>query len=302
MEISQLEYVVAIAECRSMTRAAQRCGVAQPSLSQQLQKLERELGLVLFDRVGRGMLLTDAGRAFLPRARRILAEVGEVTRGLRQDIDQGAGSLSIGAIPTIAPYLLPDALVQLRKSRPACDVSIREDLTERLIDALVGGELDCAFFGTAIDHPLLDTEPLGEEELLVITPPGSRWKGRLLPEQLKREPTIVLDEMHCLGRQIEGFCSARGWGRRVVCRSTQLMTILELVRTGIGISLVPEMALATMADPGMRVLRLERNRPRRSITVAWRRDRRRPGAAIDLVAAARKNLAGLNKRGLARYI
>lgn len=289
MEMNQLDYFIAVAECGSVTRAAGRCKVAQPSLSQQLQKLEREFGLALFDRAGRGMILTDAGRAFLPRARRILADVTDATRSLRQDIEQGVGALAIGAIPTVAPYLLPDAVAALRKSRPACEISIREGLTEQLTEALVRGELDCAFFGTLIDHPLLTCEVLGEEELLVITPVGSHWKGELVPEQLKGAPTIVLDEMHCLGRQIEGFCTARGWGRRIVCRSTQLATIFRLVSTGMGISLVPEMALAE-SGKSIRTLRLKTNRPKRPITVAFRKDRQKPAAAVDLVQSIRMQL------------
>jgi len=289
MEINQLEYFVAVAECASVTRAAERCHVAQPSLSQQLQKLEREFGRQLFDRAGRGMLLTEAGKALLPRARRILAEVSDAARSIQRDIDEGVGSLAIGAIPTVAPYLLPDAVAALRKARPACELTIREDLTERLIEALAHGEIDCAFFGTQIEHPLLTCDLLGEEELLVVTPPRSKWQGELVPEQLKSEPTIVLDEMHCLGRQIEGFCSARGWGRRIVCRSTQLATILQLVSTGMGISLVPEMALPK-SGKSLRKVRLKQNRPKRPITVAFRRDRQRPAAAQDLVAAVKGKL------------
>ncbi|MDP1861810.1 MAG: LysR family transcriptional regulator, partial [Gemmatimonadaceae bacterium] len=144
MELQQLRYFVAAAEAGSVSRAAARCHVAQPSLSQQLRKLEEELGVPLFDRIGRGIAITDAGRAFLPRARRILAEVRDAELNLKNDVATGVGRLALGAIPTMAPYILPGALKTLRRKLPACEVSIREDVTESLVEALVDCEIDCA--------------------------------------------------------------------------------------------------------------------------------------------------------------
>ena len=144
MELHQLRYFVAIAEAGSVSRAAERCFVAQPSLSQQLKKLEQSLGATLFDRLGRGIALTDAGRALLPRARRILAEVRTTEANLQQEALDGPGTLVVGAIPTVAPYLIPPALRSIRRAYPGCAVSVREDLTEQLVEALENNEIDCA--------------------------------------------------------------------------------------------------------------------------------------------------------------
>src|ERR1700683_1224206 len=132
MELHQLRYFVAAAECGNVSRAAERCHVAQPSLSQQLQKLESLLGVALFDRIGRGIAITDAGRALLPRARQILAHVRDTESNLKRESEGCDGTLIVGAIPTMAPYLLPPALKKLRSSHPDCQISVREDLTENL--------------------------------------------------------------------------------------------------------------------------------------------------------------------------
>ena len=142
MNLRQLGYFVAVAETGTMIRAAERCHVAQPSLSQQIKKLEASVGASLFDRLGRGVALTDTGRALLPRARRILAEVREAEAHLGTDVDSGVGSLAVGMIPTMAPYLLPHLLPRLRSEFPGCRITVREDLTEILADGVAHVELD----------------------------------------------------------------------------------------------------------------------------------------------------------------
>src|SRR6266404_1872914 len=142
MELHQLRYFVAVAECGNVSRAADRCHIAQPSLSQQLRKLEENLGVKLFDRLGRGIAITDAGRALLPRARRVLAEVRETEANLKREADGCQGTLVVGAIPTMAPYLLPAALDRLRAAHPECQVNVREGLTETLVEALADNEID----------------------------------------------------------------------------------------------------------------------------------------------------------------
>ena len=278
MELDQLRYFLAAAECENVSRAAVRCHVAQPSLSQQLKKLENYLGVTLFDRLGRGVALTDAGRALLPRARRILSEVRDTESNLKREAEDCRGTLVVGAIPTMAPYLLPPALRQLRASYPACHVSVREDLTENLAEALADNEIDCALVSTPLPHESLDVEVLAEEELMVVVPPGHAWARREdvgMPD-LRGEPVVSLEEMHCLGRQIQGFCATRHMSPRVACRTTQLATILELVALGIGVSVVPEMAAA--ADGSGRCLYL-RLRPGQAVEANRRRLAPRPHPA-----------------------
>lgn len=292
MELHQLRYFVAAAEAGSMSRAAERCRVAQPSLSQQIKKLERSVGAALFDRLGRGVALTEAGRALLPRARRILAEVRDAEANLRRDLDEGRGSVSIGAIPTMAPYLLPGALDALRAEFPECDITIREDLTEHLAAALAENELDLALVSTPADHELIDLEVIGHEELVFAVGPdhplGSA--GELGIADLRGQPTVMLEEVHCLGKQIQWFCASRHVQPRVVCRTTQMATVFELVGRGLGVSAVPEMAAAAHRPGRCRFLRLKQNKPVRQIAVARRRDRSRPRLAARFAELVAENL------------
>lgn len=170
MDFRQLKYFVATAEAGTVSRAAGRCGITQPSLSQQLAKLEASLGLTLFQREGRGMILTDAGRALLPRARRILAEVEDAQANLLHDVETGYGRLAVGAIPTIAPYVLPQAVQDVIKARPTCEVLLREDLTENLVEALLDHQIDVALIASDPGHDLLEVQTVATEQMLVVVP------------------------------------------------------------------------------------------------------------------------------------
>jgi len=298
MDLTQLRYFVAAAETGAISRAAARCGVAQPSLSQQLRKFELSLGHRLFDRLGRGVALTDAGRALLPRARRILAEVQEAEARLAGDVAEGAGRLAIGAIPTMAPYLLPPVLDALRRELPRCELVVSEDLTANLVEQLVDNHLDAAVTSTPIEHPRLNVEVLGREPLLVVVPAGHALAsdeddaGVSLP-RLRREPTIALSQTHCLGKQIGEFCAARGLGATVTCRATQLSTVLALVDRGMGVSLVPRMAAEHDRGrrPKRRYLPLKSHTPTREIALVRRRERTRPRAVKRLAQLLAQRLA-----------
>jgi LysR family hydrogen peroxide-inducible transcriptional activator len=292
MELHQLRYFVATAESGSVSRAAERCFVAQPSLSQQLKKLEQSLGATLFDRLGRGIALTDAGRALLPRARRILAEVRTTEANLQHEAAEGPGTLVVGAIPTVAPYLIPPALRSIRRAYPGCAVSVREDLTEHLVEALENSEIDCALVSTPLQDDLLDVEVISEEELLVALPSthAAADRAELRVSDLRGEPTVALDDMHCLGRQVQHFCSTRHIASRVVCRTTQLATITEFVALGLGLALVPEMAAVADRSGRCRYLRIRPGKPGRQIAVAWRVGRSRPIAATRFIAAITERL------------
>ncbi|MGP1310390.1 MAG: LysR family transcriptional regulator [Phycisphaerales bacterium] len=280
MELHQLRYFVAAAELRSFSKAARACRVAQPSLSQQVKKLEDGLGTRLFDRMGRGAELTEAGRALLPRARRILAEVRDAEERLRDGMDEEAGALTIGAIPTMAPYVLPKVLKRLRRERPGCAVSVREDVTARLLESLADHEIDVALVSVPADHPLVDVEVIGKERLLVAMAKDAAPKARSVPiESLRDAPAVVLHEMHCLSGQVEGFCAARGVSPRIVCRGAQLQTALGLVALGMGVSLVPEMCAKADASSARVYLPIAKDGPERAIALAWRKGRSRSSAA-----------------------
>ncbi len=304
LEVHQLRYFVATAEAGSVSRAALRCHVAQPSLSQQLRRLEETLGAELFDRQARGVVLTDAGRALLPRARRILAEIHDAETNLERDVDEGKGLLTIGAIPTMAPYLMPPAVSQLRRELPSCEIQIQEGFTETLVEALLDNELDCAITSLPIDHELLRAEEIGREELLVIVPDSeadgraAASLGTITLAELRDRPLIRLEEMHCLSSQVEQFCTAKRVATHIVCRTTQLETIQAFVSFGVGISIIPEMAAAADRGPGRRYLRVRGAKVERSIAVTWRKDRSQPKAARRLADIVREQLAsGLHRLG-----
>lgn len=277
MEVRQLRYFVAVAEAGSVSRAAERCGVAQPSLSQQIIKLESRLGVELFDRLGRGVALTDAGRALLPRARRILAQLHEVEANLRAEVESGRGRLAVGAIPTIAPYILPGLVARLRGEYPDCEILVREDLTQNLVEALVDSELDVAIMSTPVEHELIELDVLGREAMLVVAPIGHPiCAGEdVALGDLRDQPAVTLHEMHCLGRQITDFCASRRLARSVVCRMTQIDTLLEFVRLGLGVSIVPEMVAARDRDPGRQYMPFRQSPPVREIALARRAGRAR---------------------------
>ncbi len=304
MEIHQLRYFLAVAEARSFSRAAERCRVAQPSLSQQIRKLEADIGQRLFDRLPRGAALTEAGRALLPRARRILAEVHDVAAAVAQEIDAGRGPLVVGAIPTMAPYLLPPMLKPFMRRYPECELTLREDLTDRLVEALLDAELDFAVLSTPIDQGNLRLDVLGQEALLLASARGytlPREAPALRLSDLDEQPAVVLHEMHCLGQQIESFCSARRVRRRIVCRSTQLSTVLQLVGLGLGVSIVPEMCARADQSPGRVYTSLGRGGPTRDIAVACRVDRSLSRLSREFIAMLREHIGSgrhrLDRRG-----
>ena len=298
MELNQLRYFVAVAEMNNFTRAAARCAVAQPSLSQQIKKLEEELGYSLFDR-GRRTELTDAGRALLPRARRILAEVCDAETLLLDDIEKGVGPLAVGAIPTMAPYLLPPLLERFVSAYPRCDLHIHEDYTERLIAAVLANKLDCAIVSTPIDEEGVELQLVGSERMLVAMHddhPLAR-PNTVSIEALEQEPVIVIDDMHCLGRQVSDFCVRRRMGQRIVCSSAQLSTVRRLVGLGIGVSLLPEMCARADRAGGRAYRSLAPEAPARDIALAWHEGRDRSFLAVELAIFLEEDL----RSGIHRY-
>jgi LysR family hydrogen peroxide-inducible transcriptional activator len=281
MEMHQLRYFVAAAEMRSFSKAARACSVAQPSLSQQVKKLEDTLGVRLFDRLGRGAELTEAGRALLPRARRILAETRDAEERLRAGFDDERGALAIGAIPTMAPYLLPGVLKRLRRERPECEVTVREDVTARLLEALADHEIEMAIVSVPAEHPLVELEVIGKERLLVAMSKGDAPRTKSVSlESLRDAPAVVLHEMHCLSGQVEGFCAAHGLSPRIVCRGAQLQTVLGLVSLGMGVSIVPEMCAKADTTSARVYLPIAKECPERAIALAWRKGRSRSSVAV----------------------
>jgi LysR family hydrogen peroxide-inducible transcriptional activator len=291
MELHQLQYFVAVAETGSFTRAAERQGITQPTLSEQIMRLEskdRGIGQRLFDRLGRKVVLTDAGQVLLGHAQSILAAVDEAERAVR-DSGEG-GRLRIGAIPTIAPFLLPDTVVRFRKDHPAVQLQLKEDLTERLLADLLSGDLDVGLMALPIRDERLHVEKLFAEPLVVALPAkhplAARTEVKLA--DISEEPFILLDDVHCFGDQVLSFCHRGGLEPRVVCRGEQIVTLLAMVAAGQGVSVVPEMA--SLADSAkLCVYRpLGKPVPTRTLCAVWHKQRYRPASLRAFVESIRK--------------
>lgn len=293
MELHQLRYFVAVAELKSFTRAAERCFVAQPSLSQQIIKLEAELGKPLFERLGRTVRLTDAGRALYLQALSILASVDEAKLRVQDATDELSGTVTVGAIPTIAPFLLPKILQDFHRSLPKANLVLLEDYTDGIVAGCLSGELDLGLLALPILDSQLHVEPLFEEELLLAVSRRHRLakSKRVTFDDLNNEPFILLNDMHCLGRQIVSFCNEESCSPAIACRSAQVLTVQQLVASGFGISLLPAMAADLDRDPKRVYRRISGTAPTRSVGLIWHKQRYQRPLVREFVRLLKPNLA-----------
>ncbi|MBE7434129.1 MAG: LysR family transcriptional regulator [Anaerolineales bacterium] len=275
MEIHQLTYFVAVAETGNFSRAAERCNIAQPSLSQQIQKLEQELGEPLFDRLPRKVVLTDAGRTLLPRAINILSDLNDIKHTLNQNADAGHGLLNVGFIPTIAPFVLPRAIKRFSEEFPNARLTVQEDLTEAIVRNLLDGTLDVGITSMPIHHRLIRTEELLTEPLLVASSKKNDCITRtsIHVKELDDFPFIALSEMHCLGEQVQSFCHRQNLELKMVCDTSQLTTVKNCIEIGLGLSLVPRALALSDTSQQVNYRPLNGAAPQRKIAAATHAER-----------------------------
>lgn len=249
MEIHQLRYFCAVARHGTFTRASVIEHVAQPSLSQQILKLEAELGARLFDRLPRSAKLTVFGKAFLPKAERILRELDEAKTELQEMTGNEKGDVAVGIIPTIAAYLLPKLLRGFAARHPLISVKIIEDITPTLLQRLHDGTIDMAIAALPIAESDLDTEELFEEKFYAVLPrTHQRASSKSISlAELNREPFLLLKEGHCFRDSLIAACHKSKVTPSVVFESGQFATILAMVCAGMGVSAVPAMAVQPQA-------------------------------------------------------
>jgi LysR family hydrogen peroxide-inducible transcriptional activator len=242
MDFDQLRYFQAVAETRSFTEAALRMNLSQPALSRSIQRLEDEFGQPFFARKPRAAELTEAGVLFQRSAAQIL-RILEDTRAEICD-DGESGRVRVGAIPTIAPYFLPDLLKQFSDAFPRATLAVHENTTDELLKRIKQAELDLAILAEPITEKYVQVERLFEEELWLLLPLGHRLAERkwIRLEDVEEEPFVMLDEAHCLSENITSFCRQRSIVPLAVERASQLTTVQELVALSHGISMIPEMA------------------------------------------------------------
>src|SRR5258706_13519914 len=285
MEIHHLRYVLAVARNGNFSRAAEQCHVSQPSLSQQIQKLEEELGEQLFDRMKREAKLTPHGEAFLRRAVRILEEAEAAKREAADARDLLRGTVTVGVLPTIAPYLLPEVMAQFTEKFPGVEIVVQEDTTARLLKLAHGYEIDFALISRPIEDARLEVKELFPEELLLSMPPGHPLtrKRTVTVADLEGERLIVMKEGHCLGDQVLDFCERSDVKPKISFRSAQLETIQALVAAGLGISLIPAMAARGEREVSPEYRSLQSPRPERKIVAAWPKQRQHTRAASEFL-------------------
>jgi LysR family transcriptional regulator, hydrogen peroxide-inducible genes activator len=273
MEIQQIRYFVKLAELGNFTRAAEACGVSQPSLSQQVSKLELELGQPLVERLGRGTRLTGAGVRFKERADQIIRLVDDAAASVIDEPD--AGHLTLAGIPTIAPFFLPAVLDKLARLYPKAQLTIREETTQETLHLLAEGEIDLAVLAMPIKQENLHVESIFTEELKVVMNKSHPLadKPKIGFKDLASERFVLLHEAHCLTGTTMAFCQRHAFSPLVTARIHQLTMVQELVRLGHGISMIPEMAAKADSSPDRVYRSLTGDKPTRTIALAWNRMR-----------------------------
>jgi LysR family hydrogen peroxide-inducible transcriptional activator len=272
--LRQLQYAVAVADARSFRRAAEQCGVSQPSLSAQLAQLEDALGVRLFERDRRRVLLTPAGEDLIDRARRVLVDADDLVDAARRLGDPLAGMLAIGVIPTVSPYLLPVAAPAIRRAHPRLTVRWLEEKTENLARELHAGRLDAALLALEADlGGPLQREVIGRDPFMLATPRAHPLAKRARPAslgELRGAHLLLLDDGHCLRDQALAVCSGART-EELAYRATSLPTLAQMVSAGAGVTLLPRMAVATESRRAHLAVRpLADERAFRTLALVWR--------------------------------
>jgi LysR family hydrogen peroxide-inducible transcriptional activator len=268
--LRQLRYFDALARHGHFGRAAEACAISQPALSMQIKEMEEALGGVLLERNARQVALTKFGEELSERVRDILRSVDELGDFARASRDLLAGRLRVGMIPTIAPYLLPKVIANLKRMHPELDIHVREALTAKLIEELAEGRLDTAIVALPVSEPSLTEVALFAENFLLVRPGADAGKPVPSIEKLRDMRLLLLEEGHCFRDQALSFCNMQS--SRETLDASSLSTLVQMVGAGIGVTLIPEMAVAveTHAAP-VSVARLKNPQPSRTVGMVWRK-------------------------------
>ena len=272
LSMKHLRYFDALAQRGHFGRAARACAISQPALSIQIKELEEILGAPLVERGAREIRLTSLGEAFALRARDILRDVDELGDLARASRSRLAGRLRIGVIPTVAPYLLAQFVTRMAQRYPDLEMHPREAVTRKLIDDLLNGRIDTAIVALPVSEPSLEEVALFDEEFVLVRPLEDADQPVPNPEVLREMRLLLLEEGHCFRDQAIAFCRMSSSLPRDLMEGSTLSTLVQLVGAGIGVTLIPEMAVATETRSApVCVARLARPRPTRTVGMIWRR-------------------------------
>lgn len=291
VSLRQLQYIVALADTLSFNRAADECHVSQPSLSAQIAELERVLGVKLFERDHRRMALTVAGRDFVERARAVLRETDVLLETARRCTDPFSGTLRIGVIPTISPYLLPHLTPALHAAYPHLSLVWTEDKTHVLVRGLQSGTLDAALLALEADIGDVEHEVIAKDPFVLVARAGDPLAAKNVPAkaaELRDAIVLVLEDEHCFGKHALEFClGAKAKDHEF--RGTSLATLISMVAGGAGVTLLPELSVAREVQiKNLRVRRFAEPTPARTVALIWRKK-------SSLAAALRKLAATMGE-------
>ncbi len=299
LTLKQMRYFDALARHRHFGHAAEASAVSQPALSMQIKELEQSLGAPLLERGARQIRLTGFGEVFLERARAILQAVDELEGLARSASGKPAGRLRLGVIPTIAPYLLPAIIARLGQDYPAMDLNLRETVTPKLLQELADGRLDAAIVALPVSEPALAEVALFSEDFVLVRP--EQDAARPVPDAatLREMRLLLLEEGHCFRDQALSFCDMASSRPRELMDGSSLSTLVQMVAAGIGVTLIPEMAVPVETrSANVAVARFRAPGPSRTIGMVWRRTS--PLAAqLTAISAAVRDTAEAMRRGMA---
>lgn len=272
ISLKQLRYFDALTRHRHFGRAAEVCSISQPALSVQIRELEAGLGSKLFERGSRQVTLTGFGEQVAPRVADILKAVEELGDLARAANDRLVGRLRLGIIPTIAPYLLPAVIDRISRRNEGLDLHVRESLTQRLIEELSDGRLDAAIVALPVSEPSFVEVPLFSEEFVLVRPKSDEGNPTPSMDKLREMRLLLLEEGHCFRDQAMSFCNIPTVLSKDGLDASSLSTLVQMVSSGIGVTLIPEMALGVETKgASVAISRFEHKTPRRTIGMIWRR-------------------------------
>jgi LysR family hydrogen peroxide-inducible transcriptional activator len=292
VSLKQLKYFDAVARSGHFGKAAAHCAISQPALSMQVQELERSLGIQLLERGRNGVILTEGGREIAQRAARVLADVRDIVDAARRQGDVLSGPLALGVIPSLAPYILPRLLPKIREGFPDLDLHIRETQTQSLVGELVDGELDLLLLALPVEHPDVETVRLFDDRFLLAMATAHRMTDhvRATPDLLEGDKLLLLEEGHCMRDQALAFCNLQRVENINTFGASSLSTLVQMVANGLGMTLLPEIAVPLETRHGdIHLMRFADPEPLRVIGLAWRKSspRKRHFAELgEMIAAA----------------
>jgi LysR family hydrogen peroxide-inducible transcriptional activator len=300
LTLKQLRYFEALARHGHFGHAADACAISQPALSMQIKELEQILGASLFERGARRVRLTGFGEELASRARDILRSVDELADLARASQDRLMGRLRIGVIPTIAPYLLPTIIGNLTRLHAGLDIHVRETVTPRLIQELGDGRLDTAIVALPVSEPSCAEVPLFTEEFVLVRPGEDAGKPVPNAETLRRMRLLLLEEGHCFRDQALSFCHMHAALPRELLDASSLSTLVQMVSAGIGVTLIPDMAVAVETrSAAVSVARFDSPRPSRTIGMIWRKKSPLAQQLLQISEVVRRSAEALRARHLA---